>query len=80
MSDKKLGATGQFPHGKMSAADEGAIMFKVDEDGGNVVLDFGTPVVWMGMTAEQAVALGQLLIAKARVVARRQGKALTVVL
>ena len=76
----KLGATGQFPHGKAAPDDEGAVRFAIGERDGNVLIDFGTPVKWMAMPPEQAVAMAQTLIAKARIVARRQGKSLTVVL
>jgi hypothetical protein len=75
-----LGATGQFPEGKASPHDEGAVLFAIGERDDNVIVDFGTPVVWLGMPPEQAVAMAQLLIAKARIVARRQGKPLTVIL
>jgi len=76
----KLGKTGQFPPGKASAHDEGSLNFAIGERDGNVLIDFGTPVKWMAMPPEQAVAMAQTLIAKARIVARRQGKSLTVVL
>jgi len=77
MTDK-LGPTGTFPSGKLTRHDEGALNFAIGEQGESVVLKFGEPVAWMGMTPEQAVGLAELLIKKARVVARRQGKPLTV--
>lgn len=77
MADK-LGRTGDFPHGKLNGSDEGGIRFAIGEDGDNVVINFGTPVAWLGMPPEQAVALAEMLIAKARIVARRTGKVLTV--
>lgn len=79
MTDK-LGPTGKFPAGKVSTVDEGEVRFAIGERDANVIIDFGTPVVWLQMPPEQAVAMAQLLIAKARVVARRQGKPLTVTL
>ncbi len=60
-----LGATGQFPEGQLTEADEGEIRFGVTAVDGKVVLDFGTPVTWMGMTPEQAKDLGQLLVERA---------------
>lgn len=77
MADK-LGRTGDFPHGKLNGSDEGGIRFAIGEDGDNVVINFGTPVTWLGMPPEQAVALAEILIAKACIVARRTGKVLTV--
>ena len=75
---ENLGATGDFPHGKLNGNDEGGIRFAIGEDGGSVVINFGTPVTWLGMPPEQAVTLAEALIAKARIVARRTGTVLTV--
>ena len=75
-----IGATGQFPYGKINACDEGQLRFAIGERDNNVILDFGKEVVWLAMPPEQAVALAQMLIAKARIVARRQGRTLTVTL
>lgn len=73
-----IGATGTFPDGSLNQADEGAIQFRIGEKDGNVIVDFGTPVVWLGMTPQQAVTMAEAIIAKARVVARRKGETLTV--
>jgi hypothetical protein len=78
MTDKKLGATGMFPQGKLTRHDEGELSFAIGERDDLVVVNFATPVVWLAISPEQAVAMAQLLIAKARIVARRQGKPLTV--
>ena len=75
---EKFGRTGDFPHGKLNGSDEGGIRFALGEDGGNVVINFGTPVAWLGMPPEQAVALAEMLIAKARIIARRERTMLTV--
>lgn len=63
----KPGATGKFPNGKLRAEDEGELAFKVgsDTNKGIVFLDFGTPVVWMGMSAKDAENLARALIAHA---------------
>ena len=63
-----LGATGDFPDGKLCPEDEGEIRFAVaaDKDAGLVHLDFGKPVTFMSMTVKQAADLGQLLNDKAR--------------
>jgi hypothetical protein len=75
---EQLGPTGKFPDGKLSAHDEGELAFAVGEVEGNVVIKFGKEVSWLAMAPEQAVTLAELLIAKARVVARRTGKPLVV--
>lgn len=60
------GPTGQFPEGKLTADDEGEIRYAVaaDRERQKVVIDFGAPVRWVGMTPDQADHLGRLLIAK----------------
>ncbi len=61
-----LGPTGQFPEGKMAEHDEGEISFAVGHPGGKVVIDFGSPVAWVGMEPQQAVALANTLISHAK--------------
>lgn len=66
-SFERLGKTGKFPEGQYTNDDEGEIQFGVAADRANrkVIVDFGTPVAWMGMTPEQARELGLLLQQKA---------------
>lgn len=71
------GATDSFPHGKLTPRDEGAIQFGVGEKDGKVVLDFGTPVTWVGMTAQDAADLASVLMRHARSVGRKQGQTIT---
>lgn len=61
-----LGATGEFPEGKLSAHDEGEIRFAIGHQRGKVVLEFGKPVAWVGMDPNQAIALASSLIAHAK--------------
>lgn len=65
--EEKLGETGKYPRGKLHESDEGEIRFAVAADVLNkkVIINFGKPVAWMGMEKEQALALGQSLIARA---------------
>lgn len=72
-----IGSTGTFPEGQLMPTDEGAIQFRVGEKDGKLILDFGTPVVWLGMTPQQAISLGELMFAKARQIAKKQGQVLT---
>lgn len=60
------GPTGQFPDGKMFKHDEGEIAFAVGHPNGKVVLDFGSPVAWVGMEPMQAIALANSLISHAK--------------
>lgn len=68
------GALGEFPEGKLTQQDEGAIQFAIGEADGKVVIDFGTPVHWFGMTPQQAADLASTLLKKARLVARKNGE------
>lgn len=61
----QIGATGNFPEGKLNEADEGELSMAVAIRDGKVIVDFGKPVVWFGMDAKQATGLGRLLIEKA---------------
>jgi len=58
-----LGATGKHPEGRLTPDDEGEIQFAVGHDKARrkIVLDFGTPVAWVGMTPAQAVDLAKCL-------------------
>ncbi len=62
----RLGATGQFPDGKLSDNDEGEIMIGIAVYRGRVLFNFGKPVHGIGLTPEQAEQIGRDLINKAR--------------
>ena len=65
---ERLGATGRYPEGKLGEHDEGEIAFAVAADPKNkkVLIDFGKPVAFLGMNPDQAIALGEVLIARGR--------------
>ncbi len=52
----ELGATGRFPDGHLNKVDEGEIKFAIAADHKNnlIHINFGTPVVWLSLTQEQA--------------------------
>lgn len=60
-----LGATGQFPEGKLNDDDEGEIRIAIGATGGKVVIDFGKPVAWLGFTTQQAREIAASLLEKA---------------
>ncbi|MES2781894.1 MAG: hypothetical protein V4657_03795 [Pseudomonadota bacterium] len=68
------GAIGAYPHGKLTAKDEGSIQFAIGEKEGKVVIDFGTPTAWIGMTPQQAMDLAASIMNRARIVARHNGE------
>ncbi len=56
-----FGPTGKFPRGKLNADDEGEIQFGITNDGDTVIVQFGQPTAWVGMTAEQAESFADSL-------------------
>jgi hypothetical protein len=67
-----FGATRRQPEGKLTEEDEGEIRFGVAEKDGKVVLDFGKKVHWIAATPEQAKALAESLLNKAREAKRKR--------
>lgn len=57
----KLGATGEFPKGKIHESDEGETRIAVGHREGNVILDFGTPTTWLGFPPETALELARAI-------------------
>ena len=51
---EQLGATGEFPGGKLTESDKGEIKFAISFQDGKVILNFGDPVAWIGMDKAQA--------------------------
>ena len=72
------GALGDFPEGMLCKTDEGAIQFAVGDKDGKVVIDFGTPVHWLGMTPQQAADFASTIFKHARLVARRHGQSVAI--
>jgi hypothetical protein len=62
-----LGATGEYPNGRLNDRDEGEIKIAIAADTANqvVLIDFGKPIVSLGLTGEQAADIAELLHAKA---------------
>ncbi len=60
---EKIGATGQFPNGKLHEKDAGEIRFNVvaDKERGLIHLDFGKPIANMSANREQVLDLIQAL-------------------
>ena len=77
LQEMTLGKTGEFPDGKIREDDKGGVMFAVGEEKGNVVIQFGEPTKWVGMSPQQALDLASLLIKHARSVGASLGQVLT---
>lgn len=71
------GGTGEYPMGKLTASDEGAIQFQIGVKNGKVVMDFGTPTAWVGMDPQQAADLATILLKRAREAGRLRGVVVT---
>jgi hypothetical protein len=59
---KSFGPTRQFPEGKLTPSDEGEIRLGVTTLNGKVVMDFGSPVTWIGFNPSQARGIAELLL------------------
>ena len=72
--DLKLGATGQFPRGKLDLTDEGELQMALAAEVrmGVVRIAFGKPIAWVALPAHQARELAGLLIEKAEEVEKGQ--------
>lgn len=77
MAKDTIGPTGDFPDGKMRADDEGAIRMGATVYEGKVVLNFGTPITWIGLHPQEAADLATLLLDHARRAAKESGTVIT---
>ena len=70
----QLGPTGMFPEGKLTKQDEGETAFRIGTVEGKVVLQFGAPTRWVGMSPEQAIALSKILYKRGKKLIRSQSR------
>jgi hypothetical protein len=58
-----LGATGHYPEGALDETDQGELKLAIaaDPKAGKVLVNFGKPVAWFGMTPQQARELAESL-------------------
>ena len=73
-----LGPTGRFPGGKLTDTDKGEVVFEVVRFKNKVIVNFGTPLMYIGMSPKEARRFGSLLIQKANAITepprKRRGK------
>jgi hypothetical protein len=62
-----LGPTGDFPRGKIGPDNEGGLRIGIASNGDTVILNFGTPVAWVGFPKEQAIELAKTILRHAGV-------------
>jgi hypothetical protein len=65
-------AQGEYPDGRLSEHDEGALAMALGHKNGRVVLQFACPVQWCAFTPEQALSIAQGLIEHARAAGLKQ--------
>ena len=56
-----IGATKRFPEGKLTNDDEGELRFAVSTQANKIIVEFGKPVAWLGLTKELALQLSDIL-------------------
>jgi hypothetical protein len=66
MARNRLGATGQFPHGKLNADDEGELRLAISRQGDLIRIDFGKPVAWLGLYSKEARAFAEAILKHAK--------------
>ena len=69
---KPFGANGKFPRGKLHESDEGELQMGVTVKQGTVIVAFGTPVAWLGLTPQIARDLAATLLERADEAAQAQ--------
>ena len=60
-----VGPTGNFPRGKLNETDEGELALAVSSEKNMVRIDFGTPVAWVCLSPDQALAFASVIVARA---------------
>jgi hypothetical protein len=67
----KLGATGEFPRGKLNQDDEGELQLAILVRDNTVVIEFGKSVKWIGLDADGAIEFANLILAHANEIKSR---------
>lgn len=62
---EKIGPTGDYPQGRLNEKDEGALNIGLAMIDGNVMFNFGKPIVWFAMPPKEAYSFAENIIAKA---------------
>ena len=65
-----LGATGNHPNGQLTPQDEGGLKYSIGTKDGVVVIEFGSPVSWIGLQPAESMALAEVLVKHARAVSK----------
>jgi hypothetical protein len=58
--------TDQFPRGKLNADDEGELQARIGVRDKTLIIDFGKPVVWLGLDHHTAMSLAANIMKRAQ--------------
>lgn len=64
------GPTGKFPLGKLNETDRGELMVAVSTERDMVRIDFGTPVTWICLPPDGALAFASSVVKRAMAMKR----------
>ena len=67
-----IGKRGTFSRGKIHPSDEGDLSMAIGHSASEVVIQFGTPVGWLGLEPDKAEAFANLILQHAKAI---RGKA-----
>lgn len=65
MGKTKLGATNDYPRGKLNQHDEGGLMLAIGVKDKTVLIDFGKPTAWIGLDKHTAIQFANNILEKA---------------
>ena len=60
-----IGATGEFPNGKINEDDQGQIKIGITTEDRKIIVAFGKPVEWIGFTRDEAISLCNSIMERA---------------
>jgi hypothetical protein len=64
----------QYPRGKLNDSDEGELQMKIGVCDRTVILDFGKPVVWLGLDYHTAMNLAANIMKRATEIKPKSNK------
>jgi hypothetical protein len=68
---EKLGPAGEYPFGeKIFPGDKGGLNAGLRVINGKIIIFYAVPVEWVAIMPDEAIRLGELLIAKAKEIKR----------
>jgi hypothetical protein len=69
VKDDEFGPTGEFPRGKFSEDDEGALSIGIAVKDKTILINFGSPVAWLGLDYAGAVEFAKTILRRAAEIA-----------